>query len=99
MCRSLTAELIKSRDSPKKRVRVRLKMQRGNSNISLQSKGTAVNRRARSVKELLHQYDTNGSGRLGRTEVRNMLIDLSEGAFVEVTDDELSYVFKIADTN
>merc|ERR1719247_334622 len=45
----------------------------------------------------MKEYDMNGSGKLGRVEVKNMLSDLSDG--LDISDDELNFVFKIADTN
>merc|ERR1712178_273348 len=43
------------------------------------------------------QYDKNGSGKLNRREVRKLLVDLNDGS--PVTEDELDFVFKVADAN
>jgi len=49
------------------------------------------------LKELLAEYDEKGTGKLKRSEVRNLLVDQSGGR--EVSEDELDFVFKIADAN
>lgn len=48
-------------------------------------------------QDLVKTYDESGSGKLHRHEVRNLLVNLNDE--VQVSDDELNFVMKVADAN
>lgn len=78
-------------------IAVRTALSKSKSSISKKGLASADGAQMEGLQDLLGQYDNEGLGKLGKEQVRKLLMDCNRNE--PVSDDEVDYVIKIADTH